>query len=182
MISRLTSRPRRGGAGVKETFLLEQTWNDDNGATGGGISEVFPIPNFQASAGDLHSANPGGHQGRGVPDISGYASGLGGYTTVVYGAPLPGNGGTSATAPLYAGLIAVINAVLGKSVGYLNPFLYNPRCSGGVVVDINDGISNFWKCGPVATPSYKAGPGWDACTGLGRINGHRLLAALRNWI
>ena len=82
--------------------------------------------------------------------------------------------GTSETAPLYAGLIAVINSRLEHRVGYLNPVLY---ALGGTPVfrDIEDGGSNAAG----GAPGYTAGPGWDACTGWGSLNGHELLHALR---
>jgi kumamolisin len=80
-------------------------------------------------------------------------------------------GGTSAVAPLYAGLIALINADLGHSIGYLNPILYS--LGAGVFSDITAGNN-------VVAPAagYSAGPGYDACTGLGRLDGAALLSAL----
>ena len=86
-------------------------------------------------------------------------------------------------APLYAALIALINASLDKRVGYLNPTLYGLG-SGAVFRDINDGVSNAvsWTNddGSVGGPSlgYSSGPGWDACTGWGGIDGNALLSAL----
>ena len=75
-------------------------------------------------------------------------------------------GGTSAVAPLYAGLVACLNQRLGRPVGFLNPVLYGPAL--GSVRDITSGSNG----------AYPAGPGWDACTGLGRVDGRQLLAAL----
>ena len=92
-------------------------------------------------------------------------------------------GGTSAVAPLYAALVALINASLSTRVGYLNPTLYG-LAGGAVFRDINDGISNAvqWNDsdgtldGP--SPGYTSGAGWDACTGLGGLDGNQLLNAL----
>lgn len=83
--------------------------------------------------------------------------------------------GTSAVAPLYAGLVAIINSLLGKTVGFLNPTLYSLGRNGGGFRDIADGGSNA----SMATPGYTSGPGWDACTGWGSIDGTALLEALR---
>jgi kumamolisin len=73
----------------------------------------------------------GGNAGRGVPDVAANASWNSGYYPIycenaaAYGYPNPYNGnGTSAAAPLYAGLMAVLSAGLGKPVGFLNPTLY----------------------------------------------------------
>ena len=74
-------------------------------------------------------------------------------------------GGTSAVAPLWAALIARINAQLGRNAGFINPKLY----AHGVLRDITQGNNG----------AYKAGPGWDACTGLGSPDGAKVLAALQ---
>lgn len=181
---------------VSGSNFTQGTWNDA-GATGGGVSDVFPVPAWQAGANVPKSANQGGGTGRGVPDVAGNASPYSGYTPWLYGKQTTslkitsgagaGNtygtvGGTSAVAPLYAGLIAILNAKLGQSVGYLNPTLYalaeDPSTSG-VFEDINDGTNNEWASEAQATPSYASGAGWDACTGWGVIDGGALLAQLQ---
>ena len=145
----------------------ERTWNDgaQGGASGGGISAVFPPPPYQADAGLPPSANPGGRAGRGVPDVAGDASPASGYAVQVDGRSMV-IGGTSAVAPLYAGLVAQLNQRLGRPVGFLNPVLYGAGLAA--VADVIEGDNG----------AYRAGPGWDACTGLGRIDGSRLLATL----
>jgi len=95
--------------------------------------------------------------------------------------------------PLYAALIARINAALSTTagyntrVGYLNATLYTLGVAGSPVFrDINDGVSNSVRITPVFTgttviresPGYVSGPGWDACTGWGSIDGSALLSAL----
>ena len=71
-------------------------------------------------------------------------------------------GGTSAVAPLWAGLIALFNQALAKPIGYLNPDLYeNIARSAGTFRDITSGNNG----------AYQAGPGWDPCTGWGSPNG-----------
>ncbi len=154
---------------VAGSSFTEVTWTD-NGITGGGISDVFDLPHWQRHANVPLSVNPGHRKGRGVPDIAGYANG---YEIVLGGASSPGWWGTSETAPLYAGLIAIINADLGERVGYLNPTLYSHRASG-VFRDIADGRSNTTG----GAPGYVSVPGWDACTGLGSVKGRALLKLL----
>ncbi len=146
----------------------ERTWNDEpgGGATGGGISDVFDLPAYQSRAAVPASANPGGRIGRGVPDLSGDASPASGYAIRVDGRQMV-VGGTSAVAPLMAALVVQLNEKLATSVGFLNPLLY--AIPPGTFRDITSGGNG----------AYTAGPGWDACTGLGRPDGAALLAALR---
>jgi kumamolisin len=152
----------------------EVVWNDGptGGATGGGISDFFGLPAFQTGANIPRSANPGGHVGRGVPDVAGDASPRSGYLVRVDGQEFP-IGGTSAVAPLWAGLTARLNQALGRPVGYLNPLLYQ-FAGNGAFHDINQGNNDITNSG-----GYAAGPGWDACTGLGTPDGTKLLNALR---
>ena len=155
---------------VAGASFVEVSWTD-NGITGGGISDSFDPPHWQRHATIPPSVNPGARRGRGLPDIAGYANG---YEIVLAGASSPGWWGTSETAPLYAGLIAIVNARLGTRVGFLNPFLYHHEYSN-IFRDIADGRSNATG----GAPGYVAGPGWDGCTGLGVINGALLLRHLR---
>jgi hypothetical protein len=151
----------------------EIVWNDDTGATGGGVSDFFAQPSYQNGAGVPLGVNDN-HQGRGVPDIAGNASGNSGFSIFLNGSPIGAVGGTSAVSPLYAGLIAVINANLGRNVGFLNPLLYALNGSG-VLRDIADGGDNALN----GAPGYIAGGGYDAATGLGVLDGNALLAALK---
>ncbi len=148
----------------------ETVWNDlskNEGATGGGISDFFPLPAYQQNAGVPPSANPGGHIGRGVPDVCGDADPNSGYQTLVDSQP-DVIGGTSAVAPLWAGLIALLNDSLKQPVGYLNPLLYQKVASSGGFHDITSGSNG----------AYSAGPGWDACSGFGSPIGTAIAAAL----
>jgi kumamolisin len=177
---------------VSGSSFTENTWNDDarkiGNATGGGISDAIARPTWQKGVVPA-SVNPGGRIGRGLPDIAGNASYYSGYLFHVDGKADFQTNGTSSVAPLYAGLIAIINATLGHSVGYLNPTLYalaqNPA-HADAIRDINDGISNAvrWTNDDetIGGPSrgYTSGPGWDACTGLGVLDGTKLLDALQN--
>jgi len=152
------------------TITSETVWNEqanNEGATGGGVSDVFPLPSWQNGAGVPPSANQNQNVGRGVPDVSGDADPTTGYVTLVDGQP-DVIGGTSAVAPLWAGLIALINQSLGKPAGFINPLLYQSASTAGDFNDITSGNNG----------AYSAGPGWDACTGLGSPIGAQVAAAL----
>jgi kumamolisin len=153
-----------------DSITSETVWNElanDEGATGGGISDVFPLPSWQDGAGVPPSANPSKNVGRGVPDVTGDADPTTGYVTRVDGNP-DVIGGTSAVAPLWAGLIALINQSIGKPVGFINPLLYQDAAKSGDLNDITSGNNG----------AYSAGPGWDACSGLGSPIGTQVAAAL----
>jgi len=150
----------------------EVVWNElasNEGAGGGGISDVFPLPSYQANAGVPKSA-VGGGTGRGVPDVAGNADPVTGYLVVVDGQREP-IGGTSAVAPLWAGLIARLAQATGKRFGLLQPMLYAGAAPGAAAPGFNDILQGN-------NGAYKAGPGWDACTGLGSPNGAALLDLL----
>ncbi|HTR93878.1 MAG TPA: S53 family peptidase [Trebonia sp.] len=150
----------------------EVVWNElssNEGAGGGGVSDTFPIPAYQQSAGVPASANGGG-SGRGVPDVAGNADPVTGYLVVVDGKQEP-IGGTSAVAPLWAGLIARLAQATGKRFGLFQPLLYNGITAGVAAPGFNDIVSG-------SNGAYNAGPGWDACTGLGSPNGTALLTRL----
>jgi len=146
------------------------TQDDSFGSSGGGVSGVFPVPSYQQSAKVPVNVSTG-KPGRGVPDVAGDADPASGYLVRVDGQEFP-IGGTSAVAPLWAGLIALCNQSLGHRAGFINPILYaNPSAFNDITTGSN-------QVGPKKV-GYKAGPGWDACTGLGSPNGQKVLAALR---
>jgi kumamolisin len=148
------------------TITSETVWNElasNEGATGGGISDVFPLPSWQNGAGVPPSANPSQNVGRGVPDVAGDADPSTGYVTLVDGQP-DVIGGTSAVAPLWAGLAALINQSVGKPIGFVNPLLYQAGDASGDFDDITSGNNG----------AYSAGAGWDACTGLGSPVGTKI--------
>jgi kumamolisin len=150
----------------------EVVWNElakSEGAGGGGISDVFPLPSYQANAGVPTSANGGG-AGRGVPDVAGNADPVTGYLVVVDGKQ-QAIGGTSAVAPLWAGLIARLAQATGKRFGLLQTALYAGAAAGAAAPGFNDIVEGN-------NGAYKAGPGWDACAGLGSPNGAELLNLL----
>ncbi|MGC2160677.1 MAG: S53 family peptidase [Silvibacterium sp.] len=143
----------------------ETVWNDgsNGGATGGGVSNDFALPSWQANAGVPASSSSSG--GRGVPDVAGDASPETGYSILVDGQQEI-VGGTSAVAPLWAGLIALVNQQRGSSAGFVNPALYAAPSAFHDITSGNNG-------------AFSAGPGWDACTGLGSPIGTAIAAALK---
>jgi kumamolisin len=157
--------------GTPPTIAQEVVWNEvlqDAGAGGGGVSAVFTKPSYQGGVHVPPSVNPPHRIGRGVPDVAAVADPETGVVVMhVDGQQLEAIGGTSASAPLWASLIARLNQGLGANCGFLNPVLYT-KCASGVLRDITSGNNG----------AYSAGPGWDACTGLGSPDGQRLLHAL----
>lgn len=153
------------------TIQSETVWNEtlqNEGATGGGVSSVFTKPAYQNSVSVPPSANPPHSIGRGVPDVAAVADPVTGVVVMhIDGKHLEQIGGTSASTPLWASLIARLNQGLNARCGFLNPLLYG-KFSSGVLRDIKVGNNG----------AYQASPGWDACTGLGSPGGDQLLQAL----
>jgi kumamolisin len=147
------------------TIASETVWNDgaNGGATGGGFSVQFSQPTYQS---ELSSSYPG-QTGRGVPDVSGDADPDTGYNILVDGQQEV-VGGTSAVAPLWAGLVALLNQQLNTRLGFLNPTLYALPGPDNGFNDITEGNNG----------AYSAGPGWDPCTGLGSPIGTTLATLL----
>lgn len=137
------------------TIEHETVWNDESGASGGGISQVFCKPSYQNGVAFL------ANQKRGVPDVCGDADPNTGYLIYMQGQQLV-VGGTSAVAPLWSGLVTRINQITNRRAGFINPILY---AHGTVCHDITQGNNG----------AYKATVGWDACTGLGSPNGEAIL-------
>jgi kumamolisin len=141
----------------------EVVWNDgaQGGASGGGMSSVFALPPWQDGLQITRSSGGGAPLTmRGVPDVSGDADPETGYEVRIDGTNTV-IGGTSAVAPLWAGLIARINAAKGSPVGFVNPTLY---ATPTVLNDVTQGNNG----------DYQATAGWDACTGLGTPDGSEI--------
>ncbi len=164
----------------KASILKEVVWNDGIlGATGGGVSSFFSTPDYQAEAGINPTAvNPGSRIGRGVPDVAGNASHETGYITKVNDKSFINMGGTSAVAPMWAGLVALLNEKLNTRLGFINPLLYQIPESAGAFNRITEGNNQYVS----EVPGYSAGPGWNACTGLGTPNGEKLYEALKEML
>ena len=161
--------------GSGDQISSETVWNDGDGwATGGGVSDSFPPPAWQQNADVPKSVNADGRVGRGVPDVSANADSVTGYKIRLYGRAYV-VGGTSAVAPLWSGLTALLNQAAGKPLGLLTPQLY-ANAAAGIFRNVTSGTNAISAVGgQVATPGYEAGVSWDACTGWGSPDG----AALR---
>jgi kumamolisin len=149
-----------GCGGTTKTATTETVWNNDPGqtggeGTGGGYSTLFPVQSFQVGA-----PPPPSGLGRMVPDVSANADPNTGYNIWVHGQQSV-VGGTSAVAPLYAGLFASF----GTKLGFVTPTLWaNQDCFN----DITQGNNGF----------YDAGPGPDPCSGIGSPIGTKLATLL----
>jgi kumamolisin len=171
----------------------EVVWNEtaaNEGAGGGGVSDHYPVPSWQAGAGvparaAAEPASTGtthhrrhGHgggatvaAGRGVPDVAGNADPTTGYQ-IYSGGKAQVVGGTSAVAPLWAALVARLAEATSKRFGLLQPLLYAGVTPGSEVPGFRDITTGN-------NGAYAAGPGWDACTGLGVPDGTALLERLK---
>lgn len=147
----------------KGGIASESSWS----GSGGGISEYNSVPDYQQPLELPENANKNGIRGKGLPDIAGNANPATGYKIRVHGFESI-MGGTSSVAPLYAGLSLRLNGILGRRVGFLNPFFYENGKSN-IFRDMQTGDNG----------GYKAGPGWDAVTGWGVINGQNMLKELQ---
>lgn len=167
----------------------EITWNTSlnlGQTTGGGLSVLFPVPEWQSGVSLPDSINPGFPAGRGVPDVAAVSDPTTGYLIQVSRAGTKIICGTSSAAPLWAALIARINQALGERVGYLNPVLYGPGAAEQACNDIVSGnnafgtyvYSGFNRIPIQAAAGYTAGVGWDATTGWGSPRGTGLLELL----
>jgi len=158
----------------------EVVWNEmasGDGSTGGGVSDQFAQPPWQANAGvPSRAGGPGtpwpGAGGRGVPDVAGNAAPVTGYQIYV-GGQSQVVGGTSAAAALWSALIASLAEATGRRFGLIQPMLYAGAAPGIDESGFRDVINGN-------NGAYSAGPGWDACTGLGTPVGTALLTRLNS--
>src|ERR1700733_9927505 len=171
------------GDAATATVSSEVVWNElaaGEGAGGGGVSDKFTLPAWQADAGvgPRAASQPGtaaaggsGAGGRGVPDVSGNADPVTGYQ-IYSGGQAQVVGGTSAVAPLWAALIARLAQATGKRFGLIQALLYAGVSPGADVPGFRDITSGN-------NGAYAAGSGWDACSGLGSPDGTALLSRLQ---
>lgn len=160
-----TSNPGPATVGGSE----ETVWNGGmgGGATGGGISALFSVPSWQKGA-NVNLPSPGDM--RCVPDVAGDADPATGWLVVVDGQQMV-IGGTSAVAPMWAALAAILQQATGKRQ-FLTPLIY-PLCGPSTAMrDITSGNNG----------TYLARAGYDCCTGCGVPIGTGLLAALQSGV
>jgi kumamolisin len=154
------------GKAIAQETVWNSVINRRWGASGGGVSRLYERPPWQRDFAVPHPPTEQG--GRGVPDVAGPADPRTGCRIVVGGVEGV-SAGTSAVAPIWAALAARLNHALGARAGYLNSLLYRlARQEQGLFRAVTQGDNR----------GYAAGPGWNACTGLGSPVGDRLLAAL----
>jgi len=172
------------------SYIPEVAWNDTAvvqslAASGGGLSSIYSKPAWQAGPG---VPNDGA---RDVPDVSLNASDAHDPFVIISEGVAYGVGGTSASSPSFAGILALLNQYLVQNkvqaaagVGNINPKLYSMASSGttGVFHDVTTG-DNIVPCKP-DTPDcssgsfgYTAGKGYDLVTGLGSVDGYNLITA-----
>jgi len=157
-------------------FLTASTIGDEKAWQygGGGFSNTFDIPSWQADAVAQYQSQRGlppsalwNSTGRGYPDVSALAGTQNGYCVSYNGdGSFAAVGGTSASCPVVAGIISILNNIRlseGKApLGFLNPWLYqNADAFYDVTNGNNQGDGNY---------GFPATSGWDAATGLGTPN------------
>lgn len=162
----------RGGSAFSE-----EVWNSNNGAGGGGFSQFFATPDYQKTL--PASVQSQLKNRRGVPDVSGNADPNTGLAIYSNGTWLTA-GGTSASAPMWAALIALANQMAGHPLGFINPALYKLAASEHYAQDFHDVTvgNNSIVVNGKKVEGYQAAAGWDAATGLGTPNGVYLLPDL----
>jgi subtilase family serine protease len=166
---------RNGHADPNGAYIGEAVWNDGFGAGGGGLSAFFKVPDYQENL--KFKNGPKDLKSRGYPDIA-YNAGVEGGVLVFLGfldtAFGPGNngfyifGGTSASAPQWAGIVAIANQKAKKPLGFLNKSLYKLGKSGTLGTVLNDITVGDNSIDGV--PGFAATAGWDFATGWGTPN------------
>lgn len=158
----------RAASGYDET-----AWS----GSGGGFSKFFSEPDFQRGLPQPVQAQSGGQ--RGLPDVAADANpetGMAFYFDRNWSL----TGGTSASTPLWAGMIAVADQMAGHPLGFINPALYKLATSGSYAQDFHDitAGNNTADVNGTLVPGYPAVAGWDAVTGWGTPNAQKLLPDL----
>jgi subtilase family serine protease len=164
-----------GGTAVKENGknYSETVWNNGDGAGGGGFSRFFAMPDYQKLLPVATRSQFNNH--RGVPDVSADADPNTGLAVYLSG-QWSQAGGTSASAPLWAALMAIANQMAGHPLGFINPTLYKLAMSSAYQRDFYDITTGNNSDNGVS--GYSAAPGWDAASGLGTPNAANLLPDL----
>ncbi len=155
------------------TGFTENAWN----GSGGGMSKFFAKPGYQQTL--PASVQSILQNRRGLPDVSGNADPSTGLAMYEHGSWSTA-GGTSASAPMWAALVAIANQMAGHPLGFINPALYKIAASARYQQDFHDiTVGNNSVTGQgVQVEGYNAVPGWDAVTGLGTPNAVNLLPDL----
>ena len=158
----------------------DTVWADAYGAGGGGVSTVFPRPDYQSGI-----SAPG--TGRAVPDIS-MSAAVNGGIVVYYSFVNAGFhifGGTSEASPLFSGIVALAAQRAGHGLGLLNPALYALAGSSasGIVDVVHRNIQQTFldsSGNPVFVRGWRAKKGYDLASGLGTVDAAQFVPALAN--
>jgi subtilase family serine protease len=160
------------------TSFRETVWNSGSGGSNGGFSVFTAEPGYQQGVAK-NSPYPFNNQ-RGIPDVAADASPATGLDVDI-GGQFQGGGGTSASAPMWAGMMALANQLAGHNLGFINPALYQIAASSNYARDFHDitvGNNTVTPQNGVTVQGFNAGPGWDPVTGLGTPNAQYLLPDL----
>lgn len=163
------TRLKRAGS---DNSFVETGWS----MSGGGFSAFFPTPSYQQVL-PSNLQKELNHR-RGVPDVAADADPHTGLAIYVGGWEL--GGGTSASAPLWAAIMAIANQMAGHSLGFINAALYKLVASSAYTQDFHDITvgNNTTVVDGKFVPGYSASQGWDPITGLGSPNAEKLLPDL----
>jgi subtilase family serine protease len=166
----LTANPSTG------TYIGETAWNQVSEGTGGGFSHLYARPAYQDGV-------PGISKMRGVPDVAGDAGEPGGTPIVAAAGSktwILAASGTSGSAPLWGGLIALADQYAHHDLGFVNPVIYRIARSSSYSQAFHDVTTgnNSVTAGQAIVTGYQAGPGWDPVTGWGSPNAQALIPLL----
>jgi subtilase family serine protease len=165
-------------------YLSETAWNTQDGSSAeascGGFSQLFPRPTYQNGIAGIGTT-------RGVPDVAADADPNAGMALAIsdgtHGHALTEAGGTSAAAPLWAGIMALVSQYAGRSLGFINRALYQIGRSGSyhrAFHDVTTGTNTVSLPGQTIT-GYRAAPEWDPVTGWGSPNAQALVPLLAHY-
>ena len=150
-------------------------------ASGGGFSHLFRRPSYQNGVQGIGSM-------RGIPDVAADGDSVTGIAVITSNAgggyTLSGHAGTSASAPLWAGIIALADQYAQRHLGFVNPAIYQIARSPQyhqAFHDVTAGPSNTAEFPPTTITGYRAGPGWDPVTGWGSPDAQVLVPLLARY-
>jgi subtilase family serine protease len=177
-----------GASHTTGAWIGETTWGLPDGdpgtgfqASGGGFSHLFRRPSYQSDVDGVGSM-------RGVPDVAADANPNAGFPVVTSsvggGYTISEHGGTSASAPAWAGIIAIADQYAKRHLGFVNPAIYQIARSShyhDAFHDVTAGPNNSAEFGHATITGYQAGPGWDPITGWGSPNAEVLVPLLASY-
>jgi subtilase family serine protease len=169
-------------------WVGETAWGLPDGSPGGafqassgGFSRLFPRPAYQNGVPVIGSM-------RGIPDVAADGDPVSGIAVITSNArggyTISGHAGTSASAPLWAGIIALADQYAKRHLGFVNPAIYQIARSSSyhqAFHDVTAGNSNTAEFPPATITGYRAGPGWDPVTGWGSPDAQVLIPLLARY-